>query len=255
MRREFGLAVLVLLAAAWGAGSGPRGQAPTPDPAASEAAAAVRASVEVELRLLEEDVARHEELARRRASAASRLTELYRSLEEAVREHGAETPARVDLLLDLVQQGEAERAQTAGAERLLVERIRDRLRRIELLEEQIAGLEQRQEAEQAGVLSGSWSLVLMPAGQHGTASLRQSGTLVSGTYELEGGFSGSLQGTLVNRKVFLVRIDSKLGKSMELEGYLSGDGKRIRGSWLSYELAGSEAGTGQWSAERRSANP
>ena len=38
---------------------------------------------------------------------------------------------------------------------------------------------------------------------------------------------------------------------MEFEGYLSSDGGSIRGSWLSYELAGSEGSTGQWSATRR----
>jgi hypothetical protein len=81
--------------------------------------------------------------------------------------------------------------------------------------------------------------------------LRQEGTLVSGTYELDGGFSGSLQGTLVNRKVLLHRIDSRLGKSMELEGYLSADGRSIRGSWLNYELAGREGARGQWLAQRR----
>ena len=80
----------------------------------------------------------------------------------------------------------------------------------------------------------------------------QSGALVTGTYRLEGGWTGSVQGTLVERKVYLVRIDSKLGRSMELEGALSGDRKQIRGSWLRYELAGSEGGSGQWSARRRS---
>ena len=63
------------------------------------------------------------------------------------------------------------------------------------------------------------------------------------------------KGGLVNRKVYLVRIDSKLGKSMELEGYLSADGKRIRGTWLNFELAGREGATGQWSATRRPSSP
>ncbi|HXV75742.1 MAG TPA: hypothetical protein VD788_05430, partial [Candidatus Polarisedimenticolaceae bacterium] len=61
----------------------------------------------------------------------------------------------------------------------------------------------------------------------------------------------SLQGTLVKRKVYLVRIDSELGKSMELEGFLSTDGSTIKGSWLNFELAGAEGSTGQWSATKR----
>jgi hypothetical protein len=91
----------------------------------------------------------------------------------------------------------------------------------------------------------------MPSGQRGNFQLNQSGTLVTGTYRLDGGWDGSVQGTLVKRKVYLVRIDSQLGRSMELEGTLSGDGEQIRGSWLRYELAGTEGGSGQWSARKR----
>ena len=40
---------------------------------------------------------------------------------------------------------------------------------------------------------GTWELALMPIDHRGTARLVQSGALVSGTYELEGGWSGSLQ--------------------------------------------------------------
>jgi hypothetical protein len=91
----------------------------------------------------------------------------------------------------------------------------------------------------------------MPAEHRGTFDLKQTGTLVTGVYRMEGGFDGSVEGTLINRKVFLVRIDSQLGKSMELEGSLTSDGKQIRGSWLRYELAGGKGGSGQWSARKR----
>ena len=91
--------------------------------------------------------------------------------------------------------------------------------------------------------------------QRGLFVLRQAGTLVSGTYELDGGWTGSLQGTLVNRKVFLVRIDSKLGRMMELEGFLSGEETLIRGTWLNYELAGAEGASGHWSARKRDSEP
>jgi len=95
-----------------------------------------------------------------------------------------------------------------------------------------------------------WDIVLLPINQRGKCALSQSGTIVGGTYRLSGGFSGSLRGTLVQNKVFLERIDSKLGKVMELEGRLSVDGTRIRGTWLSYELAEGDGGTGQWTAVR-----
>ena len=86
--------------------------------------------------------------------------------------------------------------------------------------------------------------------QNGAFNLIQTGTLISGTYRLAGGWSGSLQGTLVNRKVYLVRIDSKLGRSMEFEGALSPDGETIRGVWLNYDLGSAGGAEGQWSATR-----
>jgi hypothetical protein len=55
--------------------------------------------------------------------------------------------------------------------------------------------------------------------------------------------------------VYLVRIDTQLGKIMELEGFLSADGKQMRGTWLNYELAGAEGSTGHWSATRRPSQP
>ena len=57
------------------------------------------------------------------------------------------------------------------------------------------------------------------------------------------------------RKVFLVRIDSKLGRMMELEGFLSGEETVIRGTWLNYELAGGEGASGHWSARKRDSAP
>jgi hypothetical protein len=156
----------------------------------------------------------------------------------------------VDELLAQIREMEAERSAVVSAEQRLVETIRDRRSKISLLLEQfevLQGLEPREE----GVLSGTWDVVLMPSEQRGIFSLQQYGTLVSGTYRLEGGWTGSLQGTLVNRKVFLVRIDSKLGRMMELEGFLAADDDQIRGSWLNYELAGTDRATGHWSAERR----
>ena len=104
--------------------------------------------------------------------------------------------------------------------------------------------------EAAGPLAGEWEVVMLPNERRGVFSLRQSGTLVTGTYRLEGGWTGSLQGTLVNRKVFLVRIDSRLGRTMEFEGRLSEDGSVVRGSWLNYDLSAGGGSEGQWTATR-----
>ena len=93
-------------------------------------------------------------------------------------------------------------------------------------------------------LTGTWNVSYLPSGDSGVFTLRQAGTLVIGEYALEGGWKGSFKGTFVDGKVLLHRIDSKLGRMMEFEGYLSADGKQIRGTWLNYDLAGSEGSTG-----------
>lgn len=222
-----------------------------PPPSGTDAVVAVSASVEVERTLLDEDLRRYRQISARRSRAVERLGELYRSLDLAVERDDTAAADLVLTLMDQIEQAERERTMMITSERVLVDRISERQRKIGLLEERIAALEARAEGA-AGLLSGQWDVSLLPVDIGGVFTITQSGTLLSGTYRLEGGWTGSLQGTLVNRKVYLVRIDSKLGRSMELEGYLSSDGGRIRGTWLNYELAGETSGTGQWSAVRRS---
>lgn len=213
---------------------------------------AVASALTVERTLLEEDLLRHAGASRRRSAADARLEQIRQSLEATLRERqSAGAAERLEGTLAESDQAETERNGLYTAERTLLDRIRDRMRRIALLEQEIDRLLGQRTQQQVGILTGSWSLTLMPLEQRGSCVLRQEGTLVSGTYQLEGGWSGSLQGTLVNRKVLLHRIDSRLGKSMELEGYLSSDGRVIRGTWLNYELAGGAGGAGQWIAERR----
>ncbi len=208
------------------------------------------ALVEIERTLLEEDMERYEQLARRRSATIGELAQLLQVLDDAIRQGDPQSAGRLSELMDRVEQVEGDRTGLLTAERLVVERIETHLRRIALLQREAENLADREEEVPVG-LTGTWDLVMLPVEQRGTCTLNQSGALVNGTYRLEGGWTGSLQGTLVNRKVFLIRIDSKLGKSMEFEGYLSGDENQIRGSWLNYELAGSEGSTGQWSAKRR----
>jgi hypothetical protein len=162
---------------------------------------------------------------------------------------------RIDLLMDQLERAHANQDALLKAERDVVRRVTDHLERLELLAQQLDTLRAARETRERESLSGTWDLVLMPAQQRGSCTLRQTGAVISGTYQLAGGWTGSFQGTLVNRKVFLVRIDSQLGKSMELEGFVAADGNRIRGTWLSYELAGAEGATGEWSAQRRTDQP
>jgi hypothetical protein len=104
-------------------------------------------------------------------------------------------------------------------------------------------------ADQAGVLTGKWDLVVQP-GLSGTAFLVQQGTLVSGTYELSGGWTGSFRGTLVANKVRLERIDSQLGFAAIFYGELDlgADPIVIQGHWEATQLATGMATAGGWRA-------
>lgn len=100
-------------------------------------------------------------------------------------------------------------------------------------------------------LTGTWSLVVEP-GQDGLAYLQQQGTLVTGTYALSGGFSGSFRGTLVAGKVRLERIDSQIGFAAIFYGRLVGQGRnlRLQGNWEATQLASGLASSGNWTGAK-----
>ena len=225
---------------------------PVPDApgAKGPAATALAADLDVEKTLLSEALVRYQSLSARRGRLLSRLAGLYSELDRVMQAVGAVTSLSVEAVLMQIDAAEGERSRMQASERALIESIIKSARRVDLLQEQLAVLEGDEDVH-AGALGGDWQVVFMPLRHRGTFSLRQSGTIISGTYRLDGGWSGSLQGTLVNKKVYLVRIDSKLGKSMELEGVLSSDGETIRGTWLNYELAAGDGSSGQWVATKR----
>ncbi len=104
----------------------------------------------------------------------------------------------------------------------------------------------------AGVLTGKWDLTVHP-GLSGTAYLVHQGTLVSGTYELSGGWTGSLRGTVVANKIRLERIDSQLGFAAIFYGEvnLKADPDVIQGRWEATQLATGLPSAGGWRASRK----
>jgi hypothetical protein len=232
----------LLVTVAWGALS-----IPTCGAAGSPAAEAVATIIEAERTLLNEDLVRQQRMAQERSLALRRLGDVYVALDAAI---ARKDSATLETMIHQVEKAERHRAEQLASERMVVERLRDRLRRISVLQERLVGLGSDDDRI-SGPLQGRWSVSLLPTGQRGVFNLLQTGAIVSGTYELDGGWTGSLTGTLVDRKVHFIRIDSKLGRSMELEGFLSSDGNRIRGSWQNYDLSGDVQPSGQWTAVRR----
>ena len=241
---RFAALLILVMVAGWAA--------PLAQVEAGGALESLTLQIAVDETLLEDSLREFRKLTLRRKEVATRVTQLQEALDAAVGDPDAAAAGRLDLLIEQVQRAAGERRSLFEQERVLLERISSARRRIALLSEKVETLEGRvADQRESGPLNGTWDVVLLPLEQRGSCRLKQEGAVVNGTYEFAGGWTGSLQGTLVERKVYLVRIDSRLGKMMEFEGYLSTDGRRMTGTWLNYELSGAEGSTGQWSAERR----
>ncbi len=108
-----------------------------------------------------------------------------------------------------------------------------------------------QPSDEFGVLDGPWDVTVQP-GLTGKIFLVQQGTLVSGTYEFSGGWTGSLRGTLVANKVRLERIDSQLGFAAIFYGELNlgAEPNVIQGRWEATQLATGMPSAGGWRAVR-----
>ncbi|HKB08663.1 MAG TPA: hypothetical protein VKF61_10325 [Candidatus Polarisedimenticolia bacterium] len=210
----------------------------------------LKVQLEIEQHRLDDALQKYNEQARAREEARGRLSRLYDDLDAMVQ-------GRSDADRALMQSREDEIAQVEQMVQALTQEtrqtraeIRDAHARIELLDERIGRLRKTLPSDSES-LTGTWDVSYLPSGDKGVFALRQSGTLLVGEYTLEGGWKGSLQGTFVGGKVLLHRIDSKLGRSSDLDGTLAPDGRTIRGTWQNFILSGGEPTSGQWVARKR----
>ena len=147
-----------------------------------------------------------------------------------------------------VVEAEAKAHASQETRRAAVSRLIERVRRIGLLQEEIARrrLSTRRPADP---VTGRWQVVIDPGGRKGVFRLVLDGTLLSGDYVLDGGFRGSLRGTFVGDRVSIQRIDSERGFDATFYGRVQPQAKRITGTWEATAIApaiGPVAGT--WSA-------
>ena len=211
---------------------------------------ALRVQLQIEQISLDGALQHYADIARARASLNSRLVRRYEDLDNMVEGREESDPELVrraeegvveieHRLLALSQDGLRTRA-----------RIREIHDRIDILQDRIARL-RRTLPSDAESLTGTWDVSYLPSGDKGVFTLRQSGTLLVGEYILEGGWKGSLQGTFVDGKLLLHRIDSKLGRSSDLEGILGPNGQTIRGTWQSFILSSGQPSSGSWIARKQ----
>jgi len=159
----------------------------------------------------------------------------------------------VDSLLlreDELRQVEAELLAALAKNQQQLRSMLENRRLIAALADEIRRLSAEVGAGEAP-LTGTWRLMVEPD-QEGTAYLQQMGTLVTGTYALSGGFSGSFRGTLVAGKVRLERIDSQIGFAAIFYGRLIGEGPnaRLQGNWEATQLASGLPSAGSWTGRR-----
>jgi len=208
---------------------------------------------------------------RDRATAAQRMSGIYADMERLFDSYRAARrgrsgdggepidPREIGRLEQLIEEKEielmvAEKAlislQDEGR-RLRVE-IRDKQEQMAIRLQQIEMLRASLPTQRESV-TGIWDVTILPGGEKGVFALFQSGTVVSGQYVLDGPFRGSLDGTLIDRRLLLQRIDDRLGRSMDFSAFLSPDGQALRGTWENYDLANGQTRTGSWAGNRRQA--
>jgi hypothetical protein len=100
-------------------------------------------------------------------------------------------------------------------------------------------------------LSGDWTMRVDPGSQTGEIHFSLDGTLVSGDYTLEGGFSGSIRGTLVGDRLRFERVDSRLGFNAVYYGRLVRGSDSISGTWEATELSSGGPSSGTWAAQKK----
>lgn len=225
-----------------------------PDTPEGTAAAIYTLKVDLDLEKsrLDHRLSDYADVERRREELRDQISSVYVRIGYLVRQ-GEPAEGEDESLESLVETVMAsEQAEAAAREglRRLREQIAESRERIRVLQDRIAGLKRAIPPEPES-LSGTWDVTLLPSGDRAVFTLKQAGAIVSGEYQQDGGWKGSLQGTLVNNKLVLHRIDSRLGPSSDLEGTVSSDLRSVKGIWQSRVLSDGSASSGAWTGRKR----
>src|SRR5262249_15033762 len=156
---------------------------------------------EVERDVLKSQLELYRKAAAEREAAAKRAAELLAEY-DALLQADAPTPA------DQLSAKEKEIADAERQRAAAIDRRRERRGRIVEIQERIAGYDRKIASLRGSLpkvsetLTGSWQVTYLPGANKGTFTLRQTGTIVSGQYQLDGGWKGSLQGTFIDGKIY-----------------------------------------------------
>ncbi len=204
---------------------------------------ALRADLARERKRLISDAKSLSEVSRRLESALAQLASASRAVAEAAGRSDT-GPEEVSRREEAVSDAEQEVRSLLERRRLLADRVVERRRSIAALEAELAA------KKPPDVVSGRWAVIVDPGEQRGVFKMTLDGTIVSGEYTLEGGYSGSLRGTLVSDRLRLERVDSKLGFSAIYYGRVAREGLSISGTWEATSYGGGVPASGRWKAMR-----
>ncbi len=204
---------------------------------------ATRAELARERRRLAADSTRLADISRRLETALSQLASASRAVADAVgrADVGADEMTRRE---ESVSEAEQDVRSLLEKRRLIADRVVDRKRSIALIEGELAT------RKTSDAISGRWTVTIEPGEQRGVFRMALEGTIVSGEYTLEGGYGGSLRGTLVNDRLRVERVDSKLGFTAVYIGRVARDSNTIGGTWEATTFGTGGPGFGRWTAVR-----
>jgi hypothetical protein len=205
----------------------------------------LRSDLARERRRLAADVTSLADVTRRLEAAVNDLAAAARSVADNVGKADV-SPEDIQRREDAVSAAEGDVRTLLDRRRLVAERIVERRRNVALLAEELRS--KARPAATADLLSGKWNVTMDPGEQRGVFHLSLDNTIVSGDYTLEGGFSGSLRGTLVGDRLRMERVDSQLGFIGIFYGRLARDGSSVAGTWESTTFGVGAAGQGKWRA-------
>jgi hypothetical protein len=208
-----------------------------------------RSQVEIEKRLQAADLASLERVQGQIDQVGDRLVRLSADLLRAERE-GEDVISFAARNADL-GRAEAELNQLIVQSQQLRAGLAVHRAYLDQLQIEVKRLEEAQQGSN-DELTGRWNVVIEPGGQRGSFDLRLDGTIVSGVYQLSGGWKGSLRGTLIGEALHLERIDAQQGFVAVYNGRFvtRGGEKRLEGSWEATGLNTGGAAAGSWLARR-----
>ncbi len=220
---------------------------------AAPANTAAQVQLRLERSLLSLDLVGYNEARDRARRTQQGVTDVIARIDQAMAGASVSLGA-LETLQDSLDAAQA--ASRISEERLSAQlgKIQERLRRIGLLEGNPASTQRASDP-----VTGRWRVSVLPQKATATFNLRLNGTVVTGTYQVDGsiggngGIGGSFRGTYTAGAVRLERIDAAGGFDSVWEGVVGPD--LITGTWMANQLATGQANRGDWTAVREGGQP